>query len=57
MENFEATPYSLMCVATNREFEDTGWVLEDKECTEPSLVRAIYKNKQLNLKADEGGFY
>ena len=57
MENFEATPYSLMCVATNREFEDTGWVLEDKECTEPSLVRAIYKNKQLNLKADECGFY
>ena len=57
MEKFQATSYTLMCVATNREFEDTGWVLEDKEATEPSLVRAIYKNKQLNLKSDDYGFY
>ncbi len=57
MEKFQATSYTLMCVATNREFEDTGWVLEDKEATEPSLVRAIYQNKQLNLKPDDYGFY
>ena len=57
MEKFQATSYTLMCVATNREFEDTGWVLEDKEATEPSLVRAIYQNKQLNLKSDDYGFY
>ena len=57
MEKFQATSYTLMCVATNREFEDTGWVLEDKEATEPSLVRAIYQNKQLNLKSEDYGFY
>lgn len=57
MENFEATSYTLMCVATNREFEDTGWILEDRDSLEPSLVRAIYQNKQLNVKADEYGFY
>ena len=57
MENFKATSYKLMCVATNHEFEDTGWLLEDSEATEPSLIRAIYENKQLNLKGDEYGFY
>lgn len=57
MENFKATAYTLRCVATEREFEDTGWVLEDKQCDEPSLVRAIYQNKKLQLKGDDYGFY
>ena len=57
MENFKATEYTLKCVATEHEFEDTGWVLEDKECEEPSLVRAIYKNKKLQLKGSDYGFY
>ena len=57
MDNFKATSYKLMCVATNHEFEDSGWLLEDSEATEPSLIRAIYENKQLNLKGDEYGFY
>ena len=57
MENFKATAYTLKCVATEREFEDTGWVLEDKQCEEPSLVRAIYANKQLKLKGQDYGFY
>ena len=57
MDNFKATAYTLKCVATEREFEDTGWVLEDKECEEPSLVRAIYAKKKLGLKGDDYGFY
>ena len=57
MENFKATAYTLKCVATEREFEDTGWVLEDRECEEPSLVRAIYESKKLKLKGDDYGFY
>ena len=57
MDNFKATDYTLKCVATEREFEDTGWVLEDKECEEPSLVRAIYAKKKLELKGDDYGFY
>ena len=57
MDNFKATSYKLMCVATNHEFEDSGWLLEDSESTEPSLIRAIYENKQLNLKGDEYGLY
>ena len=57
MDNFKSTVYTLKCVATGREFEDTGWVLEDKECEEPSLVRAIYAKKKLELKGDDYGFY
>ena len=57
MENFKPTAYTLQCVATERQFEDTGWVFEDKECGEPSLVRAIYENKKLQLRGEEYGFY
>jgi cysteate synthase len=44
-------------VATGREFEDQGWTLEDRECKAPSLVRALYEKKQLEVKSDEYGFY
>lgn len=57
MKNFEATAYTLKCVATDHEFEDAGWTLEDKECGEPSLVRAIYAKKKLELKGDDYGLY
>ncbi|MBO5216388.1 MAG: cysteate synthase [Alistipes sp.] len=57
MKNFKATAYTLQCVATGHEFEDSGWTLEDKESEGPSLVRAIYAEKQLNLRGEEYGFY
>lgn len=57
MENFKPTKYTLQCIATGREFDDTGWILDDHECKTPSLVRANYANKELNLKSDEYGFY
>ena len=49
MENFKPTKYTLQCIATGREFDDTGWILDDPECKTPSLVRANYANKQINL--------
>lgn len=57
MENFKPTKYTLKCIATGREFDDTGWILDDAECKIPSLVRANYASKQLNLKSEEYGFY
>ncbi|MBO5855692.1 MAG: cysteate synthase [Alistipes sp.] len=57
MENFKPTKYTLSCVATGREFEDQEWTLEDRECKTPSLVRALYEKKQLEVKSDEYGFY
>ncbi len=57
MEDFKPTKYTLQCIATGREFDDTGWILDDAECKTPSLVRTKYATKQLNLKTDDYGFY
>ena len=57
MENFKPTKYTLKCVATGREFDDSGWILDDAECKTPSLVRAQYEKKQLEVKSDSYGFY
>ena len=57
MENFTPTAYTLKCVATGHEFDDAGWTLEYKSCTEPSLIRTIYAKKQLGVKGDSYGLY
>ncbi len=57
MENFKPTNYTLECVATGREFQDEGWTMDDRQCECPSLVRARYEKKQLELKGPEWGFY
>lgn len=55
--DFKPTDYKLLTVATNRIFEDTGWVLNDPQCAVPSLVRAIYDKKQIEFKDESYGFY
>ncbi len=57
MDNFTATPYTLECVATGHEFEDAGWTLADSACDCPSLVRAKYARKQIEVKPDSYGLY
>jgi cysteate synthase len=57
MKDFKPTQYSLVNVATERIFEDSGWTLTDPQSPEPSLVRAIYKNKHLSLRGEEYGLY
>lgn len=57
MENFKPTEYTLKCVATGREFDDSGWILDDAECKAPSLVRAQYEKKQIEVKPDSYGLY
>ena len=57
MENFKPTKYTLKCVATNREFEDDGWMLGDPECKTPSLIRANYEKKQIEVKSNDYGLY
>ena len=49
--------YRLMNVADGRIFEDKGWVLDDPEGKTPSLVRAIYEQKQLRLGDERLGLY
>lgn len=57
MKNFKPTKYTLKCVATSRQFDDAGWMLDDAECKSPSLIRAEYEKKQIEVKPDEYGFY
>ncbi len=57
MKEFKATEYTLECVATARAFEDSGWVIDDKECSSPSLIRAKYAKKQLEVGDEEMGIY
>ena len=54
---FKPTQYRLMNVATGRVFEDRGWDLADPQGGDPSLVRAIYEQKQFTPRADLRGLY
>ena len=57
MAQFTPTEYKLLCVATDEVFEDGGWTLDCPTYQSPSLVRAIYANKQLNLDNTQQGLY
>jgi cysteate synthase len=54
---FEATKYKLQSIATANIFEDQGWTLDAPNEEKPSLVRAIYDKKQIDLKDDSYGLY
>lgn len=54
---FKPTAYNLLNVKTGREFEDTGWILGDSECPDPSLVRAVYRNSKFTPREDLDGLY
>jgi len=54
---FTPTDYTLRCVATGREFSDTGWLLDDPSCKTPSLVRTCYAARQIEVRPDDYGFY
>lgn len=56
-KDFTPTEYTLECVATGREFSDEGWMLEDRSCKTPSLVRTKYAKRQIEVKAPEFGLY
>ena len=57
MAQFTPTQYKLLCVATNEEFDDAGWTLDYTKYDKPSLVRALYANKQLTVYDDQQGLY
>lgn len=49
--------YKLMNVADGRIFDDKGWILDDPEGKAPSLVRAVFEQKQLHVGDDSLGLY
>ena len=54
---FKPTEYRLENVKTGRIFDDSGWILADPEAKDPSLVRAVYENKQFTPRSDLRGLY
>lgn len=54
---FEPTKYQLMNVGTGRIFEDGEWTLADPQAPSPSLVRAVYENKQFTPRKNLDGLY
>lgn len=57
MSAFEPTRYKLQSVAAGNIFEDSGWLLDAPGAEKPSLIRAIYEKKQLNLRGNQAGIY
>jgi cysteate synthase len=54
---FAKTNYLLQSVKSGKTFEDAGWMLDAPGEKEPTLIRAIYEKKQLELKDDSWGLY
>ena len=46
-----------MNVGTGRIFEDGEWTLADPQAPSPSLVRAVYANKQFTPRKELDGLY
>jgi len=57
IKDFSPTQYILKSFKSAKEFTDTGWLLDAPEETEPSLIRAIYNKKQIDVKDDSWGLY
>lgn len=51
------TRYRLKNVATGEKFEDSGWLLDDPNGQQSSLIRAVYENSQINPKDESQGVY
>ncbi len=55
--DFSPTKYKLQSVKTGKEFEDKGWMLDAPGETAPTLIRAIYQKRQIEVKDDSWGLY
>ena len=56
-KDFSPTEYVLKSYKTGKEFKDAGWTLDAPEETNPTLIRAIYDKKQIEVKDDSWGLY
>jgi cysteate synthase len=56
-KEFTQTVYTLQSVLSGEIFPDTGWLLDPPEGASPSLVRAIYEKKQLEVGDPSLGLY
>ena len=56
-QEFKATKYILESVNTGKQFTDEGWTLDAPNESEPTLIRAIYEKKQIEVKDSSHGIY
>jgi len=56
-KEFQATQYKLESVKSGKRFNDEGWTLDAPGESDPSLIRAIYEKKQLEVKDKSLGIY
>lgn len=56
-QKFNPTEYILESVNTSKQFPDKGWMLDAPGEEKPSLIRAVYANKQIDVKDSSYGIY
>ncbi len=56
-KNFKPTEYILQSINTSKQFNDEGWTLDAPNEKEHTLIRAIYKKKQIEVKDESYGLY
>jgi cysteate synthase len=56
-DNFTPTRYTLKSLASEKIFNDSGWLLEAPGEEKPGLIRAEYEARQLHLFDDSFGLY
>ncbi|MCK5168337.1 MAG: cysteate synthase [Bacteroidales bacterium] len=56
-KEFKATEYILQSVNTGKQFNDEGWTVEAPDEKDPTLIRAIYQKKQIDVKEASHGIY
>ena len=54
---FKPTVYQLQSCSSGRIFDDKGWILSDPLDSTPSLIRAIYSKKRIDIKDKSEGLY
>lgn len=56
-QEFNPTEYILESVNTSKQFPDSGWMLDAPGEDKPSLIRAVYAKKQIDVKDSSFGIY
>jgi len=56
-KKIEPTPYQLESVRTGKKVVEKGWTLDNPCDCEPSLIRAIYNKKQIEVKDASYGVF
>ncbi len=56
-KDFKPTPYILESVNTGKQFKDEGWTLDAPGEQQPTLIRAVYEKKQIEVKDESYGIF